>query len=129
VIPSLCRNFEIEDSQQQHMDEERKEVSQARQIYTSTIYSTSGLFGLGAWGWYYLTTTSTSTSTSTTTVSRFTGQAGHIEHCKAKKYRNFETNIPRKGISGSQSQFPHSSVCERFIYSHDPSAYSARGNM
>jgi hypothetical protein len=35
------------------------------------------------------------------------------------KYRNFETNIPRKGISGSQSQFPHSCVCERFIYSHD----------
>ncbi len=80
MIPSLCRNFEIEDSQQQqHTDEERKEVSQAaRQIYTSTIYSTSGLFGLGAWGWYYLTTTSTSTSTSTTTVSRFTGQAEHI---------------------------------------------------
>jgi hypothetical protein len=77
VIPSLYRNIEIEDSQQQHMDEERKEVSQAaRQIYTSTIYSTNGLFGLGAWGWYYLTTTSTSTSTSTTTVSRFTGQAG-----------------------------------------------------
>jgi hypothetical protein len=33
------------------------------------------------------------------------------------KYRNFETNIPRKGISGSQTQFPHSCVCERFIYS------------
>jgi hypothetical protein len=38
--------------------------------------------------------------------------------CTAKtKCRNFETNIPRKGISGSQSQFPHSCVCERFIYS------------
>jgi hypothetical protein len=36
--------------------------------------------------------------------------------CTAKtKYRNFETNIPRKGISGPQSQFPHSCVCERFI--------------
>ncbi len=45
------------------------------------------------------------------------------------KYRNFETNIPRKGISGSQSQFPHSFVCEWFIYSHDLSAYSAGGNM
>ncbi len=33
------------------------------------------------------------------------------------KYRNFEINIPRKGISGPQSQFPHSYVCERFIYS------------
>jgi hypothetical protein len=33
------------------------------------------------------------------------------------KYRNFKTNIPSKGISGSQSQFPHSCVCEWFIYS------------
>ncbi len=32
------------------------------------------------------------------------------------KHRNFETNIPRKGISGSQSQFPHSCACERFIH-------------
>jgi hypothetical protein len=32
-------------------------------------------------------------------------------HCKTK-YRNFKTNIPRKGISGYQSQFPHSCVCE-----------------
>jgi hypothetical protein len=45
------------------------------------------------------------------------------------KYRNFETNIPRKGISGSQFQFPKSCVCEWFIYSHDRSAYSAGGNM
>jgi hypothetical protein len=28
-----------------------------------------------------------------------------------------------------QSQFPHSCVCERFIYSQDRSAYSAAGNM
>ncbi len=34
------------------------------------------------------------------------------------KCRKFETNIPRKGISKSQSQFPHSCVCERIIYSH-----------
>jgi hypothetical protein len=32
------------------------------------------------------------------------------------QYRKFETNIPRKGIARPQSQFPHSSVCERFIY-------------
>ncbi len=37
--------------------------------------------------------------------------------CTAKtKYQNFETNIPRKGILGPQSQFPHSCVCERFIH-------------
>ncbi len=49
--------------------------------------------------------------------------------CTAKtKNRNFETNIPRKGISASQSQFLRSCVCERFIYSHDRSPYSAGGN-
>ncbi len=37
--------------------------------------------------------------------------------------------FPRKGIERPQSQFPHSCVCERFIYSHDRSAYSAAGNM
>jgi hypothetical protein len=43
--------------------------------------------------------------------------SGHL-NCTAKtKYRNFETNIPRKGISRSPSQFPHSCVCERIIYS------------
>ncbi len=51
-------------------------------------------------------------------------------HLTAKtKCRKFETNNPRKGISGSQSQFPHSCVCERIIYSHDGSAFSAGGNM
>ncbi len=45
------------------------------------------------------------------------------------KYSKFETNIPRKGIAGSQSQFPHSCVIERFMYSHNRSASSAGGNM
>jgi hypothetical protein len=40
-------------------------------------------------------------------------------HTAMTKYQNFETNIPRKRISGSQSQFPHSCVWEWFIYSHD----------
>ncbi len=43
------------------------------------------------------------------------------------QFFTFETNIPRKGIVRPQSQFPHSCVCERFIYSHDRSAYSAAG--
>jgi hypothetical protein len=43
------------------------------------------------------------------------------------QYRKFETNIPRKGTAGPQSQCPHSSVCERFIFSHDWSACSAAG--
>ncbi len=46
-----------------------------------------------------------------------------------KQHRKFETNIPSKGIAQPQSQFPHSCVCERLIYSHDRSAYSAAGNM
>ncbi len=33
------------------------------------------------------------------------------------QYRKFVTNIPRKGIVRPQSQFPHSCICERFIYS------------
>ncbi len=43
------------------------------------------------------------------------------------QYRKFETDITRKGIAQPQFQFPHSWVCERFTYSHDPSAYSAAG--
>ncbi len=52
-----------------------------------------------------------------------------VRHTAKTKYRNFETNIPRKGITGAQSQYPHSCVCERFIYSHDRSAISAGGNI
>jgi hypothetical protein len=40
--------------------------------------------------------------------------------------RKLETNIPRKGIVWPQSQFPHSCVCKRFIYSPDRSAYCCR---
>jgi hypothetical protein len=36
--------------------------------------------------------------------------------------RKFETNIPRNEIARPQSQFPHSCVCDRFIYSQDRSA-------
>ncbi len=50
-------------------------------------------------------------------------------HTAKTKCRKFETNIHRKGISGSQSQFPHSCVCEQIIISHDGSAFSAGGNM
>jgi hypothetical protein len=49
-----------------------------------------------------------------------------VTHCK-DTIPKFETNILRKGIARPQSQFPHSCVCERFIYSHDQSAYSAAG--
>jgi hypothetical protein len=48
--------------------------------------------------------------------------------CTAKtQNRKFKTNIPRKGIALPQSHFQHSCVCERFISSHDRSAYSAAG--
>ncbi len=40
----------------------------------------------------------------------------HVYDCTGKtKCRNFYTNIHRKGMSGPQSQFPHSCVCERII--------------
>ncbi len=48
--------------------------------------------------------------------------------CTAKtQYRKFKINITRKGIARPQPRFPHSCVCERFIYSQDLSAYSAAG--
>ncbi len=37
--------------------------------------------------------------------------------------RNSDLCIPRKGTVRPQSQFPHSCVCERFIYSHGWSTY------
>ncbi len=48
-------------------------------------------------------------------------------HTAKTQYRKIETNIPRKGIARPQSQIPHSCVNERFIYSHDRSAYSSAG--
>ncbi len=45
----------------------------------------------------------------------------------ANNTKIFETNIPRKGIARPQSQISHSYVCERFIYSHNQSSYSAAG--
>jgi hypothetical protein len=48
------------------------------------------------------------------------------ESCRTKiQYRQFETNIPRKGTARLQSQFLHLCFCERFIYSSDRSDYSA----
>ncbi len=40
-------------------------------------------------------------------------------HCKKKSH----LCIPFLGIARPQSQFPHSCVCERFIYSQDRSTY------
>jgi hypothetical protein len=58
------------------------------------------------------------------------GKATKVKYNIAKNQnRTFETNIPRQGIALPRSQFPHSFVCERFIYSHDRSAYSAAGNI
>jgi hypothetical protein len=37
--------------------------------------------------------------------------------------RNFDLYIPRKGTAQPQSQFPHSCVFERFIFSQDRSTY------
>ncbi len=52
-----------------------------------------------------------------------------LDYTAKNQYRKFETYIPRKGIARPQSQFLHSCVCERLVYSHDRSAYSAAGNM
>ncbi len=51
-------------------------------------------------------------------IKMYTNQK-NSNSCTAKnQYRKFETNVPRKGIARPRSQFPHSCVCERFIYSH-----------
>jgi hypothetical protein len=42
---------------------------------------------------------------------------------------NAKQKFPRKGIARPQSRFPHACVCERFIYSHNRSAYSAHRHM
>jgi len=47
-------------------------------------------------------------------------------HCK-KAIPKIRNNIPRKGISRQQSQFPHSCVCERFIYFQDRSTFHIPG--
>ncbi len=44
------------------------------------------------------------------------------------QYRKFETNIPRKGTARPQSQFPHSCVCERFIFFLYCFIYLKQGN-
>jgi hypothetical protein len=42
---------------------------------------------------------------------------------KGTLHRKFHLRIPRIGIARPQSQFPHICVCERFIYSQNPSTY------
>ncbi len=49
-------------------------------------------------------------------------------HCK-EKMPKIGSKYSQEGISGPQSQFPHSCVCERIIYSHDVTAVSAGGNV
>jgi hypothetical protein len=53
------------------------------------------------------------------------GLGTNLPYNAMTQYRKFEANIPRKGIALPQSQFTHSCVCERFIYSHLRSANSA----
>ena len=51
---------------------------------------------------------------------------GRILHCKTL-YQKLEKNIPRNETARARpsSQFLHSCICERFIYSQDRSAYLA----
>ncbi len=64
----------------------------------------------------------------TTNCNAYWYRLSPIPFCTAKtQYQKFETNIPKKGIVRPPSQSPHSCVSQRFIYSHDWSAYSATG--
>jgi len=55
------------------------------------------------------------------------GDLSVLAYTAKTQYRKFETIIPRKGIARPQSQFPLSCVYERFLYSHNRSAYSPAG--
>ncbi len=46
------------------------------------------------------------------------GNPPYTTHTAKSLYQKFETNILGKGIARLQSQYPHSYVRERFIYSH-----------
>ncbi len=53
-------------------------------------------------------------------VERGEGREGERRYTLQGK---FHLCIPFLGIARPQSQFPHSCVCEQFIYSHDQSTY------
>ncbi len=50
-----------------------------------------------------------------------------LDYTAKTQYQKLETNIPRKGTARLQYQFLHPCFCERFIYLHNQSAYSAAG--
>ncbi len=60
---------------------------------------------------------SCTSSRSSCSRSHFSLKAFWIRTAK-NQCRKLVTNIPRKGFARSQSHFPQSCVCERFIYSH-----------
>ncbi len=60
-----------------------------------------------------------SNSSDATKAQQCAKSSRHITLQSTNAMHKFETNISRKGIVLPQSQFPHSCVCERFIYSHD----------
>ena len=63
--------------------------------------------------------------------SNFTTPVACATYSLYRVLQDVISQFPRdKGIQGRDtSQLPHSCVCERFIYSHHRSPYSAGGNM
>ncbi len=49
-------------------------------------------------------------------------------HTANAMYGKFEITIPRNETSRPRSQFPHSCICERFIYSYDRSTNAIQQN-
>jgi hypothetical protein len=60
-----------------------------------------------------------------TKFSLLNGLSARISHALQRKSHLFS---PRTGIARPQFQFPHSCVCERFIYSQDWSTYLLQQN-
>jgi hypothetical protein len=53
----------------------------------------------------------------------------HKDTLQRHNTENSKQIFPEKELLGISPKFPNSSVCERFIYSHNRSAYSAAGKM
>jgi hypothetical protein len=50
-----------------------------------------------------------------------------LRMAKGRGFRNYE--FPEKELRSLIPKFPHSCVCERFIFSHDRSTYFLQQNM
>ncbi len=83
-------------------------------------------FYIAFYGSYLSTVCIFQTTRDFNTFSKKCTRASYLSHSNVALQR---TNTENSKRIFSENEFPHSCVCERFIYSHDRSASSAAGNM